>query len=98
MGNIEDADVLVSASKEIVDESGFATADVNDLCSEFRRCLLDEFKGCFKVRTVPTDRVCGLPTVHILPMGLRVHSLSVDIRLANHKPITKPLEAKVIGL
>jgi hypothetical protein len=40
--------------------------------------MLDEFKGRFKVRTVPTDRIRGLLAVDILPMALCIHRLPVD--------------------
>ena len=76
--NIKDTDVLVSASKQVVDESGLATADVDYGRRVLWRCTLYEFKGGFKVRTVPADRVRGLLAIDILPMALCIHRLSVD--------------------
>jgi hypothetical protein len=66
--NIKDTDVLVSASKQVVDESGLATADVDYGRRVLGRCTIYEFKGGFKVRTVPADRVRGLLAIDILPM------------------------------
>jgi hypothetical protein len=42
------------------------------------RCTFYEFKGDFKVRTVPTDRVRGLLAIDILPMTLCINHFSVD--------------------
>jgi hypothetical protein len=76
--NIKDADVPVSARKQVVDESGLATADVDYGRRVLGRCTFYEFKRGFKVRTVPTDRVRGLLAIDILPMALCIHRLSVD--------------------
>src|SRR5581483_6338733 len=75
--NIKDTDVPVSASKQVVDESGLATADVDYGGRVPGRCTFYECKGGFKVRTVPTDRVRGLLAIDILPMALCIHRLSV---------------------
>jgi hypothetical protein len=76
--NIKDIDVLVSASKQVVDESGLATADVDYGRGVLGRCTFYKFKGGFKVRTVPVDRVRGLLGIDIFPVALCIHSVSVD--------------------
>jgi hypothetical protein len=58
--------------------SGVATADVDYGRRVLGGCMFDEFKGGFKVRTVPADRVRGLLAIDILPMALCIHRLSVD--------------------
>ena len=50
--NIKDTDVLVSASNQVVDESGLATADVDYGRGILGRFTFYECKGGFKVRTV----------------------------------------------
>jgi len=54
--NIKDTDVPVSASKQVVYESGLATADVDYGRRVLGRCTPYEFKGGFKMRTVSADR------------------------------------------
>src|ERR1700733_1082133 len=95
--NIKDTDVPVSASKQVVDESGLATTDVDYGRRVLGRCPFYEFKGCFKVRTIPADRVRGLLAIDILPMALCIHRLSVPI-LVNHKPIGNEAAAKNIRM
>src|SRR6266446_378041 len=76
--NIKDTDVLVSASNQVVDESGLATADVDYGRGVLGRFTFYDCKGGFKVQTEPADRVRGLLAINILPMALCIHSVSVD--------------------
>src|SRR5712691_3768863 len=54
--NIEDGDVLIAPCKEVINEGGFASANVNDGCRISGGRARYQSKRGFKVRTIPTDR------------------------------------------
>lgn len=71
---IKNGDVLVSAREEIVDESGFAGADIDDRRGRSPAGPVDQGQGSFKVLTVPADGVRCLCIVDPVPMCLWIHA------------------------
>src|SRR5713226_384257 len=72
--NIKHGDVLVSASKQIVNQRRFATANINNSGRTCGRGSFYEFKGCLEVGTIPADGVWRLLSVDPLPMSLHIHT------------------------
>ena len=72
-GDVEDGEVGVADSEEIVDERGLAGADVEDWGSEVRRGAADECEGDLEVWAEPAA-LGSLPGgVDLLPVCVRVH-------------------------
>jgi len=71
--NIEDSDVLIALCKEVINEGGFASANVNDGCRISGSRALYQSKRGFKMRTIPADRFWRLGRVDLFPMRLCIH-------------------------
>ena len=70
LGDVENGEVGVAGSEEVVDERGLAGADVEDGRREIGGDAADERKGYLEVRAVPTAVACGPRGVDVLPVLL----------------------------
>jgi hypothetical protein len=71
--NIENREVGVAASDEVVHECGLAGADINDGGRWSSTCLLDQCEGSLEVRAIPAHLIRRLLRANLVPMRLRIH-------------------------
>ncbi len=69
-GKVEEGDVAAAASKEIVNERGFAPADINDGGKANVRGALDEGEGSLEMSAIPAERFVRFGGVDFFPMQL----------------------------
>ena len=72
--DIQDRQIVLSAGEEVIDQLGFAPADIDDARFVVGRPRGDKIERNLEVRTVPADFVGPLRAIDFLPMRGRSHS------------------------
>jgi len=85
--NIQNGQVGVAPSEQIIHQSGLTSADIDDGGRWSSACLLDECERRFKVRPVPAH-----------PIGCRLKVNPVPVRLSVHTPQYLTLDQMPVNL